>query len=148
MSPPIPAELKRVQTALERHRRQSGRQRIPDRIRRQTVDLLSVYPRKQIINTLGISYKMLRNWLQESVATEEAADSAPVHFVSLPAIAESVTDSAPPLSTLELRFSDEVILAFHGAGATTHCLQLLQGLGYGREITRVYQGGRHDSSDA
>ena len=134
----LPPALKQVQLALQQHRRQCGRQRIPDTIRQQTVSLLSVYPRKQVVNTLGISYKMLCSWERAPLVPERSPDPAPVTFVQLPAdTTEPLPETDSGLPALELRFAPEVILAFHGAGATTQCLQLLQGLGYGRDRVSV-----------
>ena len=135
MSATLPPALKRARLALQQHRRQFGRQRIPDTIRQQVVDLLVSCPRKQVVNTLGISYKMLCCWEQEQVASE--ADS--MRFVPLPLAAEPAPDQSGPLPAIEWRFSDDGVLAFYGEHATMQCLALLQGLGYGRDAAPVAQ---------
>lgn len=134
MSATLPPSLKQVRSALQQHRRQFGRQRIPDIIRREVVSLLALYPRKQVVNTLGISYKMLCSWERAALVPERSPDTTAMTFVQLPAeTTEPLPDTDSDLPAIELRFAPEVILAFHGAGAIMQCLQLLQGLGYGRD---------------
>lgn len=145
-SDPSP-NLNQVQRDLQRHRRDFSRRRIPDTLRRRVLDLLPVYPRKQVINTLGISYKMLRSWERDQAASLPAfpVTSPAMDFVSIPVPEEMKTifpvttpSEGPSVQTevavaaLELRFDADTVLTFAGASASTHCLQLLRGLGYGR----------------
>ena len=146
-----PLDLNQVHQALQRHRHDFRGRRIPDGLRGQVVDLLATHPRKQVINTLGISYKMLSCWEQQAPPSLPAADLTPVlDFVSVPlAQDEEIPDSGHAVLTpaaitpngtvapFELRLGAEVVLAFSGASAGEHCLQLLQGLGYGRNASAV-----------
>ena len=131
MSTAADVELKRVQTALHQHRCQFGRRRIPDAIRQQILSLLVVYPRKHVVNTLGISYKMLCRWEEDVRVENTRADAQAMAFVELPTETASLSDLPRDLPAIELRLSDEVVLAFHGSTGLAHCLPLLKGLGYG-----------------
>ena len=132
---------------FKRHRRDFSRRRIPDTLRRRVLDLLPVYPRKQVINTLGISYKMLRSWERDQAASSlvRPVTSPTTDFVSisltddmkaaLPVMSSSESAPLPTekaVAALELRFDADTVLTFAGASASTHCLSLLRGLGYGR----------------
>ena len=146
MSATLPPELKQVRLALQQHRRQFGRQRIPDTLRRSVVDLLSSCPRKQLIQVLGISYKMLCRREREAVEPKASPPSTAMSFVRLPM--EAVTDSAPDrvLPGIDVQLPDGVGLAFHGQMAPVQCLQLLQGLGYGNVAASASQSGSREVS--
>ena len=137
MSATQSSSLSQAQLALEQHRHQFGRRRIPEAIRQQILNLLPLYPRKQVVNTLGISYKMLCHWERENISLDNTPDPNTLAFVSLP-IETSPTAAVDDTSAaLELRLSEELTLAFNGTTAVAQCLQLLQGLGYGHHHTRA-----------
>lgn len=139
-------DLNQVQRDFQRHRRDVGRRRIPDTLRHRVLDLLPVYPRKQVINTLGISYKMLLCWERDKAAAllTPPASSSAMTFVSVPPeenIGAVIPVTPSPelpfmriaaVTTLELRLDVDTVLTVSGDSASEHCLQLLQGLGYGR----------------
>lgn len=128
-------ELQRVQSTLQAHRTQLGRRRIPDSIRQQTLSLLSLYPRKHVVNTLGISYKMLCRWEQEAQGPDTPPETETVAFVELPMDTGSACNRVGDLPAIELWLADEVRLTFNGSRVVAHCLPLLQGLGYGRSVS-------------
>lgn len=127
------SDLQRAQSALQQHR-QLGRRRIPATLRRQAVSLLTSHSRRHIITALGISYSMLSQWEQEVCAAGAAIpDPKTISFVRLPREAEPEFHTPHAVPALELRLSADTSVAFSGASATTDCLSLLQGLGYGRQ---------------
>lgn len=63
----------------------SQKQRIPDQLRQQAVELLSTYPPSKITTALRISGTQLKQWRRLFEVTK------PVNFIALPALEETTT---------------------------------------------------------